>query len=255
MNRERDFDQTLRNWLDDGADRAPERFVWAALQDVEHTDQRGARWALLEGFLMKIKPAAPILGVAAVVLLAIAMFQFLGGNVGGPDPTPTPRSYSSEELAAILVSERTAPEGLTFARSQEGGVSLVIPLRPGGPTFQMDAFVESLTNYFDGPGTADAYEGYVSWSALFETNSDAERAFDFLVTEHESAEGWGLEPSAADPGVGDESVSYTGAAYDWEEAHVILWRIDNLLLAAVGVGVFDAETVRSLAEAMTDRAS
>ena len=181
MNRERDFDQTLRNWLDDGADRAPERFVWAALQDVEHTDQRGARWALLEGFLMKIKPAAPILGVAAVVLLAIAMFQFLGGNVGGPDPTPTPRSYSSEELAAILVSERTAPEGLTFARSQEGGVSLVIPLRPGGPTFQMDAFVESLTNYFDGPGTADAYEGYVSWSALFVTNGDAERAFDFLV--------------------------------------------------------------------------
>jgi hypothetical protein len=254
MNRERDFDQTLRRWLDDGADQAPERFVWAALEDVRHTNQRGARWALLEGTIMKLKPVAPILGVAAVVLLAIAMFQLLGGNVGGPDPTPTPRSYSAEELAAIVVSEQTAPEGLTFARSQEGGVSLVIPLRPGGPSFEMDAFVESLTKYFDGVGSEDAYEGYVSWSALFETNSDAERAFEFLVTEHESAEGWGLEPSAA-ANLGDEGVSYTGAAYDWEEAHVILWRADNLLLAAVGVGAFDTEMVRSLAEAMSDRAS
>ena len=255
MNRETDFDQTLRHWLDEGADRAPERFVWAALEDVAQTNQRGAWLALLEGTIMKLKPAAPILGIAAVIVLAFATYQLLGGNVGGPEPTPTPRSYSSDDLRAIVISEGSAPEGLTFARSQEGGVSLVIPLRPGGPSFEMDAFVDSFTNYFDGPGTEDAYEGYVSWSALFETAGDAERAFDFLVTEHESAEGWGLEPSAADPGQGDESVSYTGAAYDWEEAHVILWRTDNLLLAAVGVGLFDAETVRSLADVMSDRAS
>jgi hypothetical protein len=252
MNREHDFDQTIRSWLDDGADRAPERFVWAALQDVERTDQRGARWALLDGLLMKIKPAAPILGVAAVVLLAIAMFQFLGGNVGGPNPTSTPRSYSSEDLAAIVVSEQNAPEDLTFARSQEGYLSLVTPFRPGGPALDLDPFVGSLTNYFDGTGTGDAYEGYVSWSALFETEDDADQAYDYLVIEHES--GWGLERSAADPNLGDKSVSYTGAAYDWEDAHVILWRTDNLLLAAVGVGLFDAETVRSLADAMADRA-
>jgi hypothetical protein len=255
MNREHDFDSTIRSWLDDGADRAPERFVWAALEDVERTAQRGARWALLETAIMKLKPAAPILGVAAVVLLAIAMFQFLGGNVGGPEPTPTPRAYSSEELTAIVLSEESAPDGLTFARSQTGGVSLVVPLRPGGPGFDQEAFVESLANYFDGPGTADAYEGYVSWSALFETAGDADLAFDFLVTEHESAEGWGLQPSTADPGLGDESVSYTGPAYDWDNAHVIVWRADNLLLAAVGVGAFDVEVVRSMAEAMTDRAS
>jgi hypothetical protein len=204
---------------------------------------------------MKIKPAAPILGVAAVVLLAIAMFQILGGNVGTPEPTPTQQSYSSADLPTIVISEGNAPAGLTFARSQEGGVSLVIPLRPGGPTFEMDAFVDSLTNYFDGPGTEDAYEGYVSWSALFETEDDAALAYDFIVTEHESADGWALDPSAADPNLGDESVSYTGAAYDFEDAHVIVWRTDNLLLAAVGVGLFDAETVRSLAETMSDGAS
>ncbi len=55
MNRERDFDQTLARWLDDGADQAPERIVWAALEETERIAQRGARQALLEGLVMKLK--------------------------------------------------------------------------------------------------------------------------------------------------------------------------------------------------------
>ena len=100
MNHERDFDQTLRHWLDDGADQAPERFVWAALDQVERTAQRGAWRASLEGLLMNLKPAAPILGVAAAIVLAIAAYQLLvGANVGNPDPSPssTPRLITSAD--------------------------------------------------------------------------------------------------------------------------------------------------------------
>jgi hypothetical protein len=254
MNREPNFDRTLRRWLDDGADRAPERFVWAALQDVDHTDQRGARWALLEGLLMKLKPAAPILGVAAVVVLAIAMYQFLGGNVGGPSPTPTPRTFSAEDLPRIVASEDDPPNGMSFARSNSGPVALVVELRPGGPAIDQSAFVDALVNYFDATDQADGYAGYVSWSALFETEVDAEAAYEFVVTEHESEEGWGLARDSDDPGLGDESVSYTGAAYDWTASHTILWRVDNLLLAAVGVEDYDAALVRAMAEAMDQRA-
>jgi hypothetical protein len=254
MNREPNFDRTLRRWLDDGAEHAPERFVWAALEDVAQTNQRGAWVALLEGTLMKLKPAAPMLGVAAVVLLAIAMFQFVGGNVGGPSPTPTPRTFSAEDLSRIVASEDDPPNGMSFARSNSGPVALVVELRPGGPAIDQSAFVDALVNYFDASDQADGYGGYVSWSALFETEADAEVAYDFIVTEHESEEGWGMARDPDDPGLGDESVSYTGAAYDWTASHTILWRVDNLLLAAVGVENYDAALVRSVADAMNDRA-
>ena len=103
MNREVDFERTIRSWLDDGANRAPERFVWAALEDVERMPQRGAWWALLEGTLMKLKPAAPLLGVAAVVIVAIAMYQLFGGNVGARnEPSPTPRTFTSADLPTIV---------------------------------------------------------------------------------------------------------------------------------------------------------
>jgi hypothetical protein len=257
MNRESDFDQTLRSWLDDGADRAPERFVWAALEDAAKTNQRGAWVALLEGTIMKLKPAAPILGVAAVIVLAIAMYQVLGGNVGGPEqtPTPSPRTFSAEDLPRIVASEDDPPNGMSYARSESGAIALVVELRPGGPSIDQRAFVDALANYFDATDVADGYGGYVSWSALFETEADAEVAYDFIVTEHESPDGWDLQPDATSPGLGDESVSYTGPAYDWTASRVILWRVDNLVLAAVGVENYDAALVQSVADAMSDRAN
>lgn len=70
----------------------PERYVWAALDDVERTAQRGARWTLLGDLIMNMELAAPILGITAVVLLAIAACRLLGpaGRVGGPNATPEP---------------------------------------------------------------------------------------------------------------------------------------------------------------------
>ena len=114
----------------------------------------------------------------------------------------------------------------------------------------MSAFVDALITNLNSTETG----GYVSYTALFETSADAEVAYDFLVAEHTDA-GWGMERSTVDPGLGDESATFTGAAYDiFERNEVNLWRVGNLVLAAVGVGDFDSDQVRSIAELMDERA-
>lgn len=252
MNRERDFDQTLKHWLDDGADHAPERFIWAALDDVERTAQRGAWWVSLEELLMNLKPAVLALGAAAVIILAVAAYQLFGAsNVGGPsEPTPTPAAFTSTDLPEIILTEANAPAGLTVDATESGAAALVVPLRAGGPFIDQTAFVDALMTNLNSTATG----GYVSWSALFETAADAEVAFDYLVDEHGSA-GWEMTRSGVDPGLGDESASFTGAAYDnFERNEVHVWRVGNLVLAAVGVGDFDADQLRSIAELMDERA-
>jgi hypothetical protein len=259
MNRERDFDQTLGDWLDDGADQAPERFIWAALDSVERTAQRGAWQASLEGLFMKLKTAAPYLGVAAVIVLAIAAYQLIAGpNVGNsgpsPSPTPTPRVFATEDLPKIVLNGRTAPEGMIVDNTTVGSPALRVPLPPD-TVIDESAFIDALMTNLDTTDTG----GYVSWGALFETAADAEVAFDFIAGQHGSA-GWGMACSSADPGLGDESVTCTGAAYNIFETNIThLWRVGNLLLAAVAVGdvaVGEAneETLLAFAELMDEHA-
>ena len=89
MNRNSDLDRLLETWLDGGADVAPEQFVWAALDKIETTPQRGVLVTSLEGFLMRLQPAAPLLGLAAVAIAAIALFAALiAPNVGSTVPSP-----------------------------------------------------------------------------------------------------------------------------------------------------------------------
>ena len=246
MNRDRDFDQTLRHWLDDGADQAPERFVWAALDEVERTGQRGAWSALLEGTIMKLKPAAPILGVAAVVLLAIAAFQYLGGNVGGPStptaqPSPTPRVFTSEGLAALW--DLGMIDGMEVDGSTTGYDALTTPLRPGGEIIPLTGFEEAELLHFASTETG----GYTTWAALYQQTAQAEAVFDFLITEHTAEDGWGMERSAADAGLGDESAILTGAPYEWDAGTIYVWRKGNLVLAAVAVGDADPSRVGTIA--------
>lgn len=257
MKRERDFDQTLRVWLDDGADRAPERFVWAALDDVERTAQRGAWLASLEGLVMNLKPAAPILGVAAVVLVAAAAFQLFGPGIGSPTtPTPTPRAFTAADLPSIILTEANAPDGLTVDATTTGREALNTPFRPGGPVMPADGFVDALMTNLNSTEAG----GFVTWSALYDTTAAADAAFDVLVNEHEAADGWALTPEVpAALGLGDEAVHYAGPAYEFAAAEIYVWRAGNLLLAAVAVDVArvnadDAERLRQIAVGMDERA-
>jgi hypothetical protein len=258
MNREPDFDQTLRDWLDEGSDHAPERFIWAALDDVERSAQRGAWRVSLEERFVNMKPAALVLVTTAVIIGAIATYQLVvGPNAGGPGPTPSPVSssqptagrFSATDLPSIIVTAANAPEGLAVDANEFGEAALLVPLQEGGAPIDQAAFVDARMTNINSTETG----GYVSWAALFDTAADAEVAFDYIVDEHGSA-GWGMARSSVDPGLGDESASFTGAAYNiFPTNETYLWRVDNLVLAAVGVGDYDAEQVRSIADLMDSR--
>jgi len=250
MTREPDFDQLLTSWLDDGANVAPERFVWAALEDVERSAQRGAWRATLEGLLMHLKPAAPILGVAAIAVAGLALYVALGGpNIG----TPTPRTITPGDLPQIILTDANAPDGLAVDATTTSEEALNMPLRDG--TMPLTGFQDALMTNLN---STDA-GGYVTWSAVYETAAQAEAAFDFLVAEHESDEGWGLEPLSPAPAFGDASVTYSGPAYSFDAARIHVWRVNNLLLAAVYVDASavpdaDANRLRTIAQGMDDRA-
>jgi hypothetical protein len=249
MNREPDFDSVVTSWIDEGADRAPERFVWAAIEDVERTPQRGAWVASTEEYLMQLKRAAPVLGIAAAIVLAIVAFQIVGTrNVGDPDPTP--RAYAPEDLETIVISEANAPTDVDVGNTTTGLVALSSPLHPGGDTIDTSEFVDAINTELSFPDG-----GYATWAALFETEEAAMQAFDFLVEEHESPDGWNLdEGTPPDPPLGDESVVWTGQQYDFESARTLFWRQGTLLLAVVGWVDWTDEQVREIADGMADRA-
>ena len=250
MTRQADFDHVVTEWLDDGGEQAPERFVWAALDEVERAPQRAAWVAATEEFLMQYKRAAPVLGIAAAVVLAIVAFQILGSpNVG--DAEPTPQVFVPEDLPNIVLSETNAIEGLEPQEDTltTGAVALATPIRPGGETIDTTHF--SSARRVDLGGSIG---GFTTWAALFETPEAAAEAYAFLVTEHESPEGWDLAASREDPHLGDESAQWTGQQYDMISARTIMWRQGNLVLAAVGWADWEPEEVRMIADEMANRA-
>ena len=197
---------------------------------------------------MKLKPATPILGIAAVVLLAFAAYQVFGTKVGDEQ---TPRDYTTEDLPNIIITEATLPDGATIGGTRYGRSVLLEALPASGDDINASAVVDGLARdveFQDGSGI------YTTWSVLFETSADAELAFDFIVAEHESEEGWDVGASRTDPNLGDESAGWTGELYDLAgESNSFVWRTNNLLLAAVGWGDADVARLRSIADGMADR--
>ena len=266
MNRERDFDQALRHWLDDGADQAPERFVWAALEETERIAQRGAWQASLEGFLMKLKTAAPYLGVAAVVVLALAAYQLvLRPDIGGPNESASPsaRAITADDLPSIVLSA-DLPAGWTLDNTVTANSSVILyPTRSVEGSARIMEVVGTLVggqaNEFTGPPEGGIY---TSWVALFDSPEDAQGALEIYLPDFESADGWGLS-AATLPALGDESHLFSGttlrlvagpAGTDPVLSQVYIWRVGSLLLAAAGFFDYDATTLQSVALEMNTRA-
>lgn len=261
MSVERDSDRQLRAWAAEGIDRAPERFVWAALDEIEQVPQRTAWRTQLEGLAIRLRPAAVLVGAAAVILIAIAILaRAVAPNLG----VGGPRDFVTEDLPGIVLWEDTIPATWTLDNlvSNPWEVS-VVPIRSmtGG---EIDAWEEpdglAAGRYTNGLGPEVAF---ISWSALFESASQAKAALTFYEHEMAAEEAWGLGPG--EPiAFGDGGRLYTGTTTAFlgppspgneaVGAHVYLWRDGNLLLALGGYGKPDAAELRALAEGMNARA-
>jgi len=259
MNRDL-FERRLNDWLDEGADHAPERFVWQALDSVERTPQRRAWVTALAHLASRLGPPARVAGVAALlVLLLVGSYLVFGrGNVGQDEPTP--RLYETRDLERIVVWEGTKPADWTLDSLQTSDVTEIPARTVTPPEFlalpELQPVVAGRYTNFTGPDSA-----LMSWSVLFETAADAQAALPIFVNEMASADGWGLG-AAAPSELGDEGMVFTGetrALMAGERTEPVpmrlyLWRRGNLLLALGGWFEYDEEQLRQVAAGMDARA-
>lgn len=250
MNRQTDPDALLRRWLDDGANTAPDRFVQAALQEIETTGQRRLRWNLprRQGMTIHRYGAYAAAAAATIVLLAVGLAYVAGprdtgGEVPSPGATATPDLITSEQLEAISLYGGPARMGESSGFAEiagEGVVSggeeaLVALLPPESVDIDRSGFAGARYVEFSGPLLDDprTRASVATYVAIFETTEDAEGAYEFLVDAHESPDGWNLTPITTSEELGVERVQYAGPAYDRGEAIVYVWRERNAVLAAV----------------------
>jgi hypothetical protein len=177
-------------------------------------------------------------------------------------PTSTPATFGSADLPRIVLSEDQLGPGMTLDDLITGRDALVQPvaLLERSTFADQRGFVDARMTIIGTSGQSSYWEegGYVTWTAVYASGSDAEAAVDVLIKEHESETGWGMERVGRAP-YGDEGVSLEGAAYGFERNLLHIWRRDNLLLAALAIGVTatrdDAEErLGSIAEGMATRA-
>ena len=260
MNVERDTDRQLRAWAAEGIDRAPERFVWAALDEIEQIPQRTAWRTRLEGLAIRLRPAAVLVGAAAVILIAIAILaRAVAPNLG----VGGPRDFVTEDLPGIVVFEDTKPRTWTLDLLDSNPREVFeIPIRSMTGD-EIDAYPEPeglLAGRSAGFTIPDG--AAISWALLFETDDDAAKAMPFYEREMEADDAWGLGPG--EPiGFGDGGQLFTGVTtaftgqptgIDPIGAQVYLWRDGNLLLAVGGYFSYDPAQLRSVAEAVAARA-
>lgn len=175
----------------------------------------------------------------------------------------TPGPFGSADLTRIVLSEDHLESGMTLDHLTWGLDALVQPvaLLENSSFAAQPGFVDARMTRIGTSGQGSYWEegGYVTWTAVYASDSHAEAAFDVLVTEHESEAGWAMERVGSPP-YGDEGVSLDGAAYGWDANLLHIWREDNLLLAAGAFGItatlVDAGVrLGSIVEGMAARAS
>jgi hypothetical protein len=176
MNRQQ-LDDSLRAWLEDGGEAAPDRFVWAALDQIETMHQR-PRSPLVGRFDMFMNKYAAFAGLAAAVLAVAVSVALLSGNVGGPSPaeveaTPSPSEASGTSLGTVTVTtDDCTIDGLP-AEIQSGEASLTAfndtPATASFDMFRLEGgrFEELVAHVADERAVADAGDPFIgppSWT-------------------------------------------------------------------------------------------
>lgn len=94
MNSKSDFDRAVDQWLDDGSDATPPEVIDAVLLAVRSTPQERRSWWPAWRTNRMNTYAKLIVAAAAVLVVAIGVYQFLPGRsgFGGTNATPSPTS-------------------------------------------------------------------------------------------------------------------------------------------------------------------
>lgn len=145
-----------------------------------------------------------------------------------PSAQPTPRLFVVNELAGLSFSDGTVFDAPNVERKLTGVAALLSILpKPRGAV--PSGFIESHLVERSGD-----YGTLLTYGALFRGQQEADEWFGRLERLHASALRWDLRVIGATE-FGDEGVIYRGAAHGLPDATVYLWRVDNVVLAAVGV--------------------
>jgi hypothetical protein len=261
MNPERDSDRRLRAWAREGIDRAPERFVWAALDDIERTPQRAPWRARLEGLGAGVRPFVFLAGAAALAVVALVF----GASLVTPDIGPgAPRHLVPTDLQRVLLWENSMPASWTLDDLVTNGEAVRrIPIRTLTELELREMPVP--TGYLGGRYTTfsgpDAV--FMSWGLVFESPADAAAVMPFYENEMSSSDGWGLGLGVL-AALGDEGYVFTGettalmgAPGEGEpvRSQLYLWRAGNAVLAMGGWFDFDAAQLLAAAEGIDARAA
>lgn len=257
MNPNRDFEDVLRRWVDAGDGRLPPRYLQLALEKVAQTRQRTARRSLLRVLVGRFRSVGLPIAVGALLILAagaavlVGSRWFDGDDLHSPapsaatSPVPMPSEPAAEsditpeDLRRITYSGTEIIMGVDHIGSLEGRDALRTGLTASAASvFDPLGYVTARYDEFSGRVNHDVRNPAVigTYALLLDSAEAAEEAYRFLVEAHESPDGWGLAQSTAlRESLGDQSVVYQGPAYERGEATIFLWRVDRLVLMAIGV--------------------
>lgn len=254
-----DLDRTLRAWLEGGADRAPERFVWRAIDDIEDLPQRPPWVSALRGTFRQLAPISRVAAVAALVV-AFGLFLAFGpsneGQVGGPAP------FETGDLSRIVVWDDTAPAGWvldSLITTPADVLSIPVRSMDGEAWRAQDGLQEYVGGRYTDFSGDDAV--FVSWAVVFRTDRAADEAFELYRQDLVSRDGWGLDTEER-IGIGEEAILLSGdttalmgaGGSESVPMEIYLWRTGNLLMATGGWFDFDPDELRAVAQGMDARA-
>jgi len=133
----------VRSWLHEDAHEDADRILNLVLDQIDTTPQRAASWLARRFPLMNSNFVRVALAAAALVIVAVVGYQFLGdSNIGGPDTTQTPQPTASPALtpepsAAVIppLPEGTLAAGTYRLRPFASGTTTIDATVPDGGWF------------------------------------------------------------------------------------------------------------------------
>jgi hypothetical protein len=102
MSADRDVTRIVRSWLHEDAYEDADRILNLVLDEIDTTPQRRAGWLARRFPLMNSNFVRVALAAAAVVIIAVVGYQFLGNaNTGGPGATETPAQPTKPSVGPL----------------------------------------------------------------------------------------------------------------------------------------------------------